>query len=220
MAERRRRTRRASGSQARRQATHRIRRRVPCSLGAPEPSVLDRCCLCKISLSVDRVVLDVLIERIVEKYGSKYEPGSRRVPGSSPGRALCICIESKASGGVSRPPPPSRVQGAWPSYSPGRAASRGCASTQSKWPAKRPINRRFLPVVMTTLCHTPRWFLDSPQSDSGIHALQLRSVLKPSWQLPESALRRGQSGPKRRGARGSFPARLRARETPAGSEPG
>ena len=124
------------------------------------------------------------------------------------------------SGRVSRLPPPSRVQGAWPSYSPGRAASRGCASTQSKWPAKRPINRRFLPVVMTTLCHTPRWFLDSPQSDSGIHALQLRSVLKPSWQLPESALRRGQSGPKRRGARGSFLARLRARETPAGSEPG
>jgi hypothetical protein len=105
------------------------------------------------------------------------------------------------SGRVSRLPPPSSVQGAWPSYSPGRAASRGCASTQSKWPAKRPINRRFLPVVMTTLCHTPRWFLDSPQSDSGIHALQLRSVLKPSWQLPESALRRGQSGPKRRGAR-------------------
>ena len=97
------------------------------------------------------------------------------------------------SGRVSRLPPPSRVQGAWPSYSPGRAASRGCASTQSKWPAKRPINRRFLPVVMTTLCHTPRWFLDSPQSDSGIHALQLRSVLKPSWQLPESALRRGRS---------------------------
>ena len=81
------------------------------------------------------------------------------------------------SGRVSRLPPPSRVQGAWPSYSPDRAASRGCASTQSKWPAKRPINRRFLPVVMTTLCHTPRWFLDSPQSDSGIHALQLRSVL-------------------------------------------
>jgi hypothetical protein len=102
------------------------------------------------------------------------------------------------SGRVSRLPPPSRVQGAWPSHSPGRAASRGCASTQSKWPAKRPINRRFLPVVMTTLCHTPRRFLDSPQSDSGTHALQLRSVLNPSWQLPESALRRRQSGPKRR----------------------
>jgi hypothetical protein len=46
-----------------------IRRRAPAgSLGAPEPSVLDRCCLCKISRSVEGVVLDVLIERMDEKY--------------------------------------------------------------------------------------------------------------------------------------------------------
>ena len=44
-------------------------RRAPAgSLGAPEPSVLDRCCLCKISRSVEMVVLDVLIEGMDERY--------------------------------------------------------------------------------------------------------------------------------------------------------
>jgi len=50
---------------------------------------------------------------------------------------------------------------------------------------------------MTTLCHAPCRFLGSPQSHSGIHGLRLRSVLNSWWQLPESAIRRGQSGPKR-----------------------
>jgi hypothetical protein len=99
------------------------------------------------------------------------------------------------SGRVSRLPPPSRVQGAWPSHSPDRAASRVCTPTRSKWP-KTAGARAVLAHVCAPARRPPEANLAELVGCPHPPVCRVLGLLiRRAGQLPEAALRRSQSGP-------------------------